>query len=312
MKYFIIVMTLFVFACESQPEATPEAAPAQTNGAAALNEAEADAKAKELGICASDEACSDGQFCNMAQCESCCPPGVAVCNSACCGRCADKTEVKVTPLQHASMILEWEGIKIAVDPIEDALKNAPGDEPKVDVILVTDIHGDHYNQAGIDALKTDKTIIVAPKAVVDMAEGKLDGAQVIGNGEATFLFDKKIRVEGVAMYNLKRKRDSGELFHIKGRGNGYILEMGGQRVYLSGDTECIDEMKALKDIDVAFVCMNLPYTMPVEEAAECIKAFKPKKLYPFHHRGQDPKKLDELLKGEEIEIKYLNWYPAGQ
>ena len=99
------------------------------------------------------------------------------------------------------------------------------------------------------------------------------------------------------MYNIKRGPKPGELYHPKGRGNGYVLTYGGKRFYISGDTENIPEMRALKNIDVAFVCMNLPYTMPVEEAAEAVKAFHPKMVYPYHYKGQDTKKFAELLKG---------------
>jgi L-ascorbate metabolism protein UlaG (beta-lactamase superfamily) len=98
------------------------------------------------------------------------------------------------------------------------------------------------------------------------------------------------------------------LFHPKGRGNGYVLTYGGKRFYISGDTENIPEMRALKNIDVAFVCMNLPYTMPVEEAAEAVKAFHPKIVYPYHYKGQDTEKFAELLKGSGIDVRLRDWY----
>ena len=113
----------------------------------------------------------------------------------------------------------------------------------------------------------------------------------------------------VPMYNLKRGPQQGKLFHDKGRGNGYVLTFGDARVYVSGDTECAPEMKALKDIDVAFVCMNLPYTMPPAEAAECISAFKPKNVYPYHYRGSNLDELKSALAPEkDIDVRVRNWY----
>ena len=219
-------------------------------------------------------------------------------------------DVKVTPLQHASMILEWDGTLIAVDPVKGALDAAPGDEPKVDLILVTDIHGDHFDAEAVASLRKEGATVVAPQAVIDQGGDALPNPTVLANGETKPVLEGKFTIEGVPMYNLVRKReDSGELFHVKGRGNGYILSRNGKRLYISGDTECIPEMKALTDIDVAFVCMNLPFTMPPEEAAECIREFKPAVLYPYHYRDQDPTKLIGLLDGVDVQINQLNWYP---
>ena len=120
-----------------------------------------------------------------------------------------------------------------------------------------------------------------------------------------------ISIEAVPMYNLQRGPAAGQLFHTKGRGNGYIVTLGGKRVYFAGDTECTAEMKALKDIDVAFIPMNLPYTMPPSEAAACVKAFKPKIAIPYHYQGQKPEEFQAALKGSGIEVRLLNWYPAA-
>jgi dienelactone hydrolase len=119
-----------------------------------------------------------------------------------------------------------------------------------------------------------------------------------------------ISIEAVPMYNLQRGPAAGQLFHPKGRGNGYVLTLGAKRVYIAGDTECTDEMRALKGIDIAFIPMNLPYTMPPSEAAECVKAFKPKVVYPYHYRGQNPEEFKAALKGEPVEVRLLNWYPS--
>jgi L-ascorbate metabolism protein UlaG (beta-lactamase superfamily) len=98
------------------------------------------------------------------------------------------------------------------------------------------------------------------------------------------------------------------VFHDKGRGNGYLLAYGGKRIYIAGDTEGVPEMKALKNIDVAFIPMNLPYTMPPEEAADAVRAFKPAIVYPYHYRGSDLSKFEAALKGSGVEVRLRNWY----
>src|SRR5262249_21149612 len=140
---------------------------------------------------------------------------------------------------------------------------------------------DHLDPKAIDMIKGDKMTIIAPKAVAD----QLPGTTVINNGETQTW--EGITIEAVPMYNLVHGPGPGKLYHDKGRGNGYILTFGDKRVYLSGDTECTDEMKALKNIDIALVCMNLPYTMEPKEAAMCVKAFRPKIVYPYHHKGSN-------------------------
>jgi L-ascorbate metabolism protein UlaG (beta-lactamase superfamily) len=111
------------------------------------------------------------------------------------------------------------------------------------------------------------------------------------------------------MYNLKRGPEEGKLFHDKGRGNGYVVELAGLRTYIAGDTECIDEMKALENIDVAFVPMNLPYTMTPDEAAPCVKAFAPKVLYPYHYNDSDLSGLAAMVAPTEVRLR--EWYPGG-
>jgi L-ascorbate metabolism protein UlaG (beta-lactamase superfamily) len=175
--------------------------------------------------------------------------------------------------------------------------------PKADVILITDIHGDHMDPKAIAAIKKDSTVIVAPSAVAKtVAEAK-----VLANGESTTI--SGIKIEAVPMYNLQRGPEAGKLYHDKGRGNGYVLTVGDKRIYFSGDTEAVPEMKALKNIDVAFLCMNLPYTMPPDEAAEGVKAFRPKVVYPYHYRGSDLAVFSGALKNEkDIEVRLRDWY----
>lgn len=207
--------------------------------------------------------------------------------------------VEITPIHHASFTLGAAGKLIYVDPSPAALFNG---KPKADLIVITDIHGDHMDPDAIQGLSKSDTIIIAPAAVAKT----ITAAKVLKNRQKTSWDGWTI--EAIPMYNMKRGPKPGELFHPKGRGNGYVLTYGGKRFYISGDTENIPEMRALKNIDVAFVCMNLPYTMTVEEAAEAVKAFHPKIVYPYHYRGQDTKKFAELLKGSGIDVRLRDWY----
>jgi L-ascorbate metabolism protein UlaG (beta-lactamase superfamily) len=206
--------------------------------------------------------------------------------------------LKIHPVRHATLWLELGDKVVWIDPWSQGDLSGP----KADVVLITDIHPDHYDAAGVAAVRKPDAVIVAPKVVADVAPGVL----ALANGEARDL--GFMRVEAVPMYNLRRGPEEGKLFHDKGRGNGYVLTLGERRIYVSGDTECTPEMRALRDIDVAFVCMNLPYTMPPAEAAECVAAFKPKILYPYHYRDS---KLDELgpaLAGSGVEVRRRAWY----
>lgn len=209
-------------------------------------------------------------------------------------------EIEVRPIQHGSVLLSFGGKHIFVDPWSQGPLPS---EPKADLILITDIHGDHLDPVGIERVKGPHSVIVGPQAVAD----QLPGTQVLKNGQTQSF--QGISVEAVPMYNLPRP-EGGELRHPPGRGNGYVLTLGGKRVYLSGDTACTPEMKALKNIDVAFVCMNMPYTMPPEEAATCVAAFKPKVVYPYHFRGSDLALFQQPLAGlADVEVRVRRWYP---
>ncbi len=204
----------------------------------------------------------------------------------------------VHPVQHATFWFELGDKVVWVDP----WSKAKLDGPKADVILVTDIHGDHFDAAGITAVRKPATVIVAPKVVVD----ELPEALPLANGERKDL--GFITVEAVPMYNLERGPEPGKLYHDRGRGNGYLVSVGATRMYISGDTECTPEMRALADVDLAFVCMNLPYTMPPAEAAACVQAFKPKVLYPYHYRDSDLGELERSLAGSGVELRLRSWY----
>jgi L-ascorbate metabolism protein UlaG (beta-lactamase superfamily) len=209
-------------------------------------------------------------------------------------------DLTITPIHHASLMLQFEGKVIHIDPWSQGDYSSL---PRADYIFITDIHGDHLDKGMIDKLKKESTAVVGPQAVAD----QVHGITVLKNGE-TKKFDG-FEVEAVPMYNLKRGPQPGALYHTKGRGNGYVFTMGGKRIYVSGDTEAIPEMRELKNIDVAFICMNLPYTMTPEEAAEAVKAFRPKIVYPYHYQKSDVNAFANALKGEKgIEVRLRDWY----
>ena len=208
--------------------------------------------------------------------------------------------VKITPLYHASTLIEAGGKVIYLDPAKPAKL---GDLPKADLILITDIHPDHMDPASISTISKPGTEIIAAPAVTQT----VTNATPLANGESKSW--QGWTIEAVPAYNLKRGPEPGKLFHDKGRGNGYVLTYGGMRFYFSGDTEGVPEMRALKNIDVAFVCMNLPYTMPPDEAAAAVKAFHPKIVIPYHYRGSDLAVFKKGLEGTGIEVRLLDWYP---
>lgn len=177
--------------------------------------------------------------------------------------------------------------------------------------MITDIHGDHLDEKTLDALEVSGISIIAPKAVKDkMSDKYKESTTVLNNGDKNK--DHGFTIEALPMYNLPEEADAK---HVKGRGNGYVLDMGGKRIYISGDTEDIPEMRELKKIDVAFVCMNLPYTMDIEQAASAVLEFEPKIVYPYHYRGRPDMSDTEAFKalvdkgGKNIEVRLRNWYP---
>ena len=203
----------------------------------------------------------------------------------------------LTPIQHASLMIQAGGKILYVDPAQGSYDGLP----QADYILITDVHGDHMAPAIVDKLKKPSTVILAPKAVA----ATVTSATVIANGETKTIGDFK--VEAIPMYNLKPAAN-GTIYHEKGRGNGYVLAFGGKRFYFSGDTEGIPEMKALRNIDAAFVCMNLPFTMTPEAAAEAVRAFHPAVVYPYHYRGSDTNAFAKALEGTGIEVRLRDWY----
>jgi L-ascorbate metabolism protein UlaG (beta-lactamase superfamily) len=216
---------------------------------------------------------------------------------------AEHGPITIKPINHATFTLEWNGKKIFVDPVGGANRF----EGTPDLILVTDIHGDHLNADTLKGVARENTKIIAPAAVASQLPAELKSKTVVmANGEKRDV--QGISVEAVPMYNLTQDRLK---FHSKGRGNGYVVTLGGKRIYISGDTEDIPEMRALKNIDVAFVCMNLPYTMTVEQAASAVKEFKPKIVYPYHYRGSDTQKFKQLVGADSgIDVRLRDWYKS--
>jgi len=206
--------------------------------------------------------------------------------------------LKITPIQHASLMIQAGGKVLYIDPAQGSFDGMP----QADYILITDIHGDHMAPEIVNKLKKTGTEIVAPQAVSE----KVSGTSVIAYGQTKKL--GPFTVESVPAYNLTRGPAAGKLFHDKGRGCGYIVTYGGKRFYFSGDTEATPEMKALKNIDVAFVCMNLPYTMTPEEAADAVRAFHPKVVYPYHYKGSDTAAFKKALDGAGIDVRLIDWY----
>ena len=220
--------------------------------------------------------------------------------------------VVVQPVFHAALVLEWNGKSIYIDPYNgaDAYKSLQ----KPDLVLITDIHGDHMDLKTLQALDLSSATLVVPQAVADKlpAEWK-EKIVVLNNGNTTE--QSGISISAIPMYNLPNDSTAR---HTKGRGNGYVLTLGGKKFYVSGDTEDIPEMRSLKNIDVAFVCMNLPYTMSVESAASAVLEFKPKMVYPYHYRGQggfsDTQKFKMLVnKGDaSIDVRLKDWYAGAK
>tara|TARA_R110002051_G_scaffold107616_2_gene180482 strand:+ start:30798 stop:31583 length:786 start_codon:yes stop_codon:yes gene_type:complete len=219
------------------------------------------------------------------------------------------TDFEIIPIAHGTAVLKWKGTTIYVDPVGGA--QAFAGQPDPDVILITDIHGDHLNVETLEGLNTSKAKIMVPQAVADKLPDTFKSSLVIvNNGEIKEQLG--FQIEAIPMYNL---REEALKFHTKGRGNGYVIEKEGKRVYFSGDTEDIPEMRALKNIDIAFVCMNLPYTMTEAKAAEAVLAFKPKTVLPYHYRGTDG--LSDVFAfktavtngDNNINVLLMDWYP---
>ena len=219
------------------------------------------------------------------------------------------SEIDIDPISHATAVISWGDIKIFLDPTGGA--SAFEGKDSADFVLVTDIHGDHMDPATLRELELNEVPIIVPQAVKDeLPEDLHQSLVVLANGETHT--QNGIEIEAIPMYNL---REEALQFHEKGRGNGYVLEKDGIRVYIAGDTEDIPEMRQLTDIDIALVPMNLPYTMTVERAADAVIEFSPDRVIPYHYRGtdgfSDVERFEELVNqgNPEVEVVLLEWYP---
>lgn len=215
-------------------------------------------------------------------------------------------EVTIHPVQHASMVMETPAGVIYVDPVGGA--DLYKDLPKADLIVITHEHGDHYDQPTLDAL--GEVPMITNPAVFDMLPEEMRGRVTsMANGDTHEAMG--MQIEAIPAYNITEDRLQ---YHPEGRDNGYVLTIGEKRFYIAGDTEATPEMQALTDIDVAFLPMNLPYTMTVEQASDGVAAFKPKVVYPYHHKGSDIEEFKRLVeeKAADTEVILANWYPDGQ
>jgi L-ascorbate metabolism protein UlaG (beta-lactamase superfamily) len=211
-------------------------------------------------------------------------------------------DLVIHPVNHASFVMQWKDTWIYNDPVGGASPYATW--PRASLILVSHSHSDHFDSATLTALRSTNTILIAPAPVYVSLSAALKAQTIsLANGMSTNVAG--IQVEAIPAYNAN---------HTKGTGNGYVLTLGGRRIFMTGDTGNIPEMRALTDIDVAFVCMNIPFTMSIAEAVTAVRAFKPRVVYPYHYRNQD-NSLSNLETFRQqlgfdlpIEVRARKWY----
>lgn len=228
--------------------------------------------------------------------------------------------IRITPIFHGTVQIEYRGKVIIVDPF------SPGRyTKKADLVLITHGHQDHLDRDAILRVSTPRTVVVMPvlvsgqfspwKNVVPMGNGEVYNANRPIASDHVKSSIPELALAAVPMYNLQRGPKPGQKYHPRGDGNGYVLTLGGRRIYIAGDTEAIPEMRNLKNIDVAFLPMNLPFTMTPQEAARGARSFKPKLVYPYHYRYPFNRVNDNLqqfqaaLQGSGIQVRMRNWYP---
>lgn len=217
---------------------------------------------------------------------------------------AEEGNLTVYPVNHGSVVFTFNGKTVFVDPYGGAKLFTRFGTP--DIIFITDIHRDHHDTVTLKGLDTENTTFIVPEAVAErMRDSSGKKIVVMANGESEEVMG--LAVSAIPMYNMPGDES---VRHPKGRGNGYIIEFGGRKVYISGDTEDIPEMRALTDIDIAFVCMNLPFTMDIYQASSAVIEFRPAVVYPYHHRGQDIEEFKEIVDaaGVDVEVRLKDWY----
>jgi L-ascorbate metabolism protein UlaG (beta-lactamase superfamily) len=219
-----------------------------------------------------------------------------------------KGDLKIYPINHASMVWEWKGLTLYIDPVGDPAVYSSFAKP--DIVFITHSHGDHLSQNTLEGIQAEGLPFIVPQEVADKLDAKFKTKlYILPNDKFLELF--QIFIESVPAYNYP---ETEQAFHIKGVGNGYIFELGKKRIYISGDTGNIPEMNEIENIDAAFLCMNLPYTMDVDDAAKATLIIQPKVIYPYHFKGKsgfsDLDKFKALVAAgnSEIEVRILDWY----
>lgn len=208
----------------------------------------------------------------------------------------DRATLELWFIGHGTLMFRYGDMFIHIDPVS---READYSEmPDADLIIITHEHGDHLDPGAIKEIFKDGTRIICNES----SASALVDCTIMANGDKIELF-ADLSIEAVPAYNIKNERSPGNPFHPKGNGNGYILGIGGKRIYVAGDTENIPEMKEFRDIDIAFLPMNLPYTMSPEMAADAALMIKPDILYPYHFGSTNTDELVELLKGTGIDVR---------
>jgi L-ascorbate metabolism protein UlaG (beta-lactamase superfamily) len=210
-------------------------------------------------------------------------------------------DVIIHPVGHASLVLGFGAHVIYVDPAKQDFSGLPAPTG----ILITHAHGDHFDGPSLEAIAGSAPIVTTEEVAGKLPEALKAQATVLKNGESGEI--DGIAVDAIAAYNTTEDRKQ---YHPQGRDNGYVLTLGDKKIYIAGDTEDTPEMRALTGIEVAFLPMNLPYTMSVEQAADAVKAFKPAIVYPYHYQGSDPEQFKALV-GDAAEVRLAGWYPAA-
>lgn len=213
-------------------------------------------------------------------------------------------DIAIYPVQHASLALQGGGKVIYSDPVGDLAAYA--DLPKPDLIVITHEHGDHYNAETLGSLMGDNTQLLTNQAVFDQLPAELKNkAKSVANGEEIDIAG--MTIDAVPAYNSTEDRKK---YHPEGRDNGYVFTLDGKRIYIAGDTEDVPSMRALTGIDLAFLPMNLPYTMDIDQAASAVAAFKPKVVYPYHYKGSDVAAFKKLVDAGDSgsEVRLAKWY----
>lgn len=213
-------------------------------------------------------------------------------------------ELAIIPLEHAALLLGWHGKAIYIDPIPPSVNDAT--LPEADAILVTDAHYDHLDPVILSRLRLPRAVVVGPAAAAERAPIDV----VMNDGDTRTVLG--VGVTAVPSYNVTRGPAPGLRYHDRGRAHGYVLDFGGLRLYVSGDTDCTPEVEALERIDVAFLGMNVPYAMTPEEASACLVAFRPKVVFPYAYRHADLSRLDrQAIREAGVEIRRRNFYPRA-